>query len=463
MSKVTVTKLIKFLAAVGVGLVIAIAPQPTETLTIEGLRFLGAFVSMILLMTLKVFPDPICVLMALTAMFAFKVAGFSTVFSGFSSSTVWMVVALVGFATGIINSGFMKRLAFTIMKLFKPTYNGQILAIMVAGGVLSPCIPNMPAKVAIMAPFTAQVADALGVEKKSKGAAGLFSAMFVPSNILGLCFLTGATMVYMLMAMMPGESFTWLSWAGATIVWGIVVFIGFYFFNLKYYKTNTADLPEGFVQKKLDEMGPMTGNEKFSAVLLVLGIIAWMTTSITGIDSFVIAMILWVLMVAKGLFTPQEITSKIPWVVIIMMGGITGIAALFSATGISGWLQATLNPILSPIVSNGFMLVIVVTVVTYIMRYAVVSLLASVTILYAVFSPLCVSMGISPFVVIWCAYIASQVWSLSFNNTSYIMAEGMSGGLVEWKNVAASSYFYMIISLVGNLACIPVWKFMGLM
>lgn len=461
MNKESISKLIKFIAAVAIGIVIMVVPQPTDTLTAEGLKFMGIFVSMIFIMIFGILPDAITVLLALAAMLACGVAGFSTIFSGFSSSTVWMVVALVGFATGIINSGLMKRIAFSFMKLFKPTYQGQILAIMVTGGILSPCIPNLPAKVSILAPFAAQTAEALGIEKKSKGAAGLFSAMFYPANIFGLCFMTGATMVYLLQGMMSDIHFTWLVWCGATIVWGIICMVGYYFFNTKYYKVQADELPADFVQKKLDEMGPISSNEKFAAVLLIVGIIAWMTTSIHGVDSFVIAMILWVLMVAKGLFTPAEITTKLPWTVIIMMGAITGIASLFSVTGLGGWLQATIAPLISTLVPNAFMLIIVVSVVTYILRYAVVSLMACLTIMFAIFAPIAATIGVSPFVVIWTAYTATQVWNLSFHNTSYIMAEGMSGGLVEWKNVAASSYFYMIINLLGNLACIPVWKLMG--
>lgn len=461
MKKESVIKLIKFLFAIAVGVLIAVVPEPTETLTAEGLKFMGVFVAMILVMVFGIFPDAITVVGALAAMLVFGVSDFGTIFSGYSGSTVWMVVALVGFATGVINSGLMKRLAYMFMKLFKPNYSGQIRAIMITGGILSPCIPNMPAKVSILAPFSTQIADALGIEHKSKGTAGLFSAMFYPANIFGLCFLTGATMVYMLLGLMPDIEFSWLSWCGATIVWGIVCMVGYYFFNVKYYKVEADELPPNFVQNKLDELGPMTGNEKYAAVLLIAGIIGWMTTSIHGIDSFVIAVVLWLLMVAKGLFSPQEIATKLPWTVILMMGGITGISTLFTVTGLGTWLQTTIGPFLGTLVPNAFMMVLVITVVTYLLRYAVVSMLAVLTIMFAIFAPIAATMGISPFVVIWTTYTACQVWNLSFHNTSYIMAEGMTNGLVEWKNVASSSYFYMVINLLGNLACIPVWMLMG--
>lgn len=460
--KQRMVKMGKFLLAVVIGLLIALAPQPTEAMNADALAFLGIFTSMIFLMIFGLFPDAVTVLLALTMIYACRIADFTTVFSGFASSTVWMVVALVGFATGVVNSGLMKRMAFQIMKLFKPTYNSQILAVMMTGAALSPCIPNMLAKVAILAPFTTQIAKEFGLPKSSRGAAGLFSALLYPSNVFGLCFLTGSTMVYMLMGII-GQNYSWLSWTGATIVWGIVCLIGFYFFNITYYKADVAALPKDFVQKELARLGPMAENEKYAAVVLALGVAAWMTTSLTGLDSFVIAMVLWLLMIIKGLFTIEELSLKIPWTVIIIAGGITGLSTLFSVTGISNWLQMVLGPMLSTFVSGGFMLVLTITITAYMLRYFVVSMIATVTIMFAIFSPICTALGISPFVVVWCAYTAAQVWSLSFNNTTFIMAQGVSDQLANWRSAVPSCYCYMVLNLLGNLCCIPVWHLMGIM
>ncbi|WP_130864268.1 SLC13 family permease [Bacilliculturomica massiliensis] len=460
--KQNVVKLIKFLLAVVVGLLIAFVPPATEAMNAGALAFLGIFTSMIVLMIFGLFPDAITVLLALTMIFACGIADFTTVFSGFASSTVWMVVALVGFATGVVNSGLMKRVAFQIMKLFRPTYNSQILAVMMTGVVLTPCIPNMLAKVAIVAPFTTQIASEFGLPKNSRGAAGLFSALLYPSNVFGLCFLTGSTMVYMLIGII-GQSYSWLSWTGATIVWGVVCLIGFYFFNITYYKADVKELPADLTQKELAKLGPMTENEKYAAAVLALGIAAWMTTSLTGLDSFVIAVALWLLMIIKGLFTIEELSLKIPWTVIIIAGGITGLSTLFSLTGVSSWLQMVLEPVLSTFVTGGFMLVLTVTISTYLLRYFVVSMIATVTIMFAIFSPVCTALSISPFVVVWCAYTAAQVWSLSFNNTTFIMAQGVSDQLANWRSAVPSCYCYMFLNLLGNLCCIPVWHLMGVM
>ena len=462
MNKKTAAAVIKFLVSVTAGVLIAVVPQPAGALTVEGLRFLGILIAMVLLMVFKVFPDPVTVLIALTACIAFGVAEAPTCFSGFTSTTVWMAVGLIGFATGIINSGLMKRIAYKIMGWFKPTYKGQITSIMVAGTILGPCMPNTQAKVAIMAPFSAEMCDILGFENNSKGAAGLFSAMFYSCNHFGFCFLTGSTSAYLMMGLMPGLDFTWLGWAGATIVWGLVCTVGYYFFNTRYYKVETKELPADFTRQKLKEMGPMSGNEKFAAAVLIIGIIAWMTTSITGLDSLVITMVLWLAMTAKGLFKAPEIQTRIPWTVIIMMGGINGVATLFSSTGVSAWMQEVIAPYLSSIVPNVFVLVIVVTVITYILRYAVMSIMATTTIMFSVFAPLCATMGISPFVVVWTAYVAGNLWSTAFNNTNYILAEGMFQNRIGWKQAAPSNYFYMVINLLGNLACIPVWNMLGL-
>lgn len=462
MKKESISKLIKFLISIGVGLTIALIPTASGALTVEALRFLGIVVSMILLMVFKVFPDAVAVIMALVACYTFKVASLSGAFSGFASSPVWMAVTLIGFAAGLSQSGLMTRIAFSIMNLVKPTYKGQILAVMSAGTILGPCMPNTTAKLALMAPLSAQIVNANHYENNGKGAAGLFSATFFPCNCFGLCFLTGATGVYILLGMMPNESFSWLQWTGATIVWGITCLVGFYFFNIKAYKVEQETVSGDYIKNKLAEMGPMSGDEKFSLVLLIAGIVAWMTTSLTGLDNLTISLILWVLMIAKGLFKGTDIQSKISWVVILMMGGMTGISTLFTTTGVNAWLQEVLAPVLGGVVSNLPILIIVISTLVYIMRYVVTSMMACTTIMFAIFAPACEAIGISPFVVIWCAYTAANVWSTSFNNTMYIMSEGLFQGKINWKSIASSNYFFMIINVVANIACIPIWQMMGL-
>lgn len=454
--KKTVMICLKFLIAISVGLCIALIPTPTELLSFSALKFLGIFVAMILIMIFQLVPDAVAVLLGLTMCYCFQVADFATVFSGYASNTVWMVVALVGFATGIVNSGLIKRIAFIIMKLFKLSYRSQVLAIMVTGVVLSPCIPNMQAKVAILAPFTVQIAKEFGLEKNSRGSAGLFSALLYPTNIFGLCFLSGSTMVYMLIGVI-NQSYSWLNWTCATITWGIVCLIGFYFFNIFYYKAEIPDLPEDFILSRLNALGPISKQEIYAAVVLIAGILAWMTTSLTNLDSFVIAVVLWILMILNGQFSVSEISSKIPWALIIVTGGVIGMSTLLSFTGIDKWLQATLAVPLSSVVHNPFTLVLTVTIATYVIRYFVVSMVATVTIMFAIFTPICAALGISPFVVAWCTYTAAQVWTLPFNNTTYLLAQGISSELTDWKPTLPSCYCYMVLNLIGNLCCIPVW------
>ena len=103
------------------------------------------------------------------------------------------------------------------------------------------------------------------------------------------------------------------------------------------------------------------------------------------------------------------------------------------------------------------MLVLIITVVTYVIRYFVVSMIATVTLMFAIFAPVCTALGVSPFIVVWCAYTAAQVWSLPFNNTTFLLAQGVAGELCDWKNSIPSCYCYMALNLLGNLCCIPVW------
>lgn len=65
------------------------------------------------------------------------------------------------------------------MKLFPASFKGQTAGLVVAGNLIGPLIPSVTAKCAIAAPFALGVSNQMGYEKDSKGAAGLFGAMFI--------------------------------------------------------------------------------------------------------------------------------------------------------------------------------------------------------------------------------------------------------------------------------------------
>ncbi|MEG2517989.1 MAG: anion permease, partial [Raoultibacter sp.] len=90
--------------AVVVGIVIANLPVP-EGLEKIAMTYLGIFIGMLVLLVTNPIPTWTSCLGALSLMVVFKVGTIPEVFSAFSGSIVWLMIAVFAFSAAVINSG----------------------------------------------------------------------------------------------------------------------------------------------------------------------------------------------------------------------------------------------------------------------------------------------------------------------------------------------------------------------
>lgn len=463
-----VLRLVKIIAPVIIGIIIAMIAPPGE-LTLESMRFAGIFICLILWMVFDVFPDFVITLVGLSVMVLLKVCAFGDAFSPFAGSSVWLVIGAFGLSAGVAKSGLLKRLSFMILKLFPESFQGQVLALFTTSLIISPLIPSLNAKAAILAPFSSQISKSLGYEKGSKGAKGLFGAMVIGTTVLGMAFYSGAVPVFTLLGMMPDElkaGFSWMKWFAGTWLWLVVMIVLCFIAIMVLYrpageKGKKAE-GQGLAKQQLEALGPMSKHEKISAVLLVLGLLGWMTTKITGIDATLVAMIVLLLLFITGVLEAPDFKNKIAWSSVVFIGCIYSLASLISKMGWSSYLAKVLAPVLSPIVSNIWILIPVLCIVVYIMRIVVISQTAAITIVYAIFGGICMEYGIHPWPILFTGYVATLVWHYAANNVTYATALAATNDeMVSFGDTFQMNVVYMVVNLIACTASIPVWMLLG--
>lgn len=460
-----ITTLIKAVVSIAIGVIIALLP-PFEGLEISSMRYMGILTSMILLMVFRVLPEYVLGFSALGACAVFGVADFKVVFGTFSQDTIWLTFLFIAFATGLAKSGLLTRVAYLVLAPFPQTFQGQVLAIMASSVVVTPLIPNPQAKLSLLGPIVGSIAKENGFEKNSKGSAGLFTAMFIPTNNLTVAFLSGTAMVLMLIGFLPENlrgGFTWISWLGFTIIWYITHLILTYVFIVKYYKPdNELTLPSGYAKSKLKELGPLTQMERTALIIMVATIFMWTTESLHGISVFTISIISFIALSSSSLLKPVDMQMKYPWPLFLTLGTLMAISSLLNTVGINNWLSPILGKVVGPYIGNVYILIIAVCLSVYLLRYAIISVLAVTIIVYAVFGPIAISMGVHPIIVLFIGYVSAAVYNLSFHNVSFIMVKATLGwDMIDHKSAIHGSYAFMVIQIIACLVSVPFWKWAG--
>jgi di/tricarboxylate transporter len=88
-------------------------------------------------------------------------------------------------------TGLGKRIAFVIIRLFKPSYLSLTFALVLIGLVLSVMTPSITVRVAIVIPIAVQLCELCKIEKGSKGNSLIILTAFAMALIPGSAWVTG--------------------------------------------------------------------------------------------------------------------------------------------------------------------------------------------------------------------------------------------------------------------------------
>lgn len=192
-------------------------------------------------------------------------------------------------------------------------------------------------------------------------------------------------------------------------------------------------------------------------------IVVWSTKSIHGLDTTLFGLLVICLMFYLDLFSTMDLITKVPWSMMVQIGGLLALSGCITALGWSTYLAGVLAPYLGGLVANPFIFVVFLILSTYLVRFVIIDQLACTVIYVAIFGSLCAAAGISEFVLVFCVFMAGMVWNTSYQNPLINVTVQIAGGkYVPFSEMRKSSWAFMIIFLIACLVSVPVWSAFGL-
>ena len=464
MSKNTKRTLLGFVLAIAALVLIAYLPAETEQMSRAAWQYLGCFVFMLVLIISRAVPDWAAVLCTMAVLVALKVATVAEVTSNFASSTVWLCIGVFIMSIGINNIGFMKRLALWVLTRFPGTYAGQVTAMLLSGVIMSPIIPSSTAKTSMMAPFVNQVCEASGAERNSKQSLGLWFANFMGTNQLGMAFVSGSVYVALMLGFV-GESVSWGQWFVRACVWYVVCIILVYVFCLIFCKPTETQKAANveFIKESYKALGKISTKEKQGIIIVLAALVLWLTQSTHKIDAGMIAILADVAFIACGLITPPEVGAKGMWTITIFVGGVLSVAGLMASLGVSTWLAGILGPILAPIMSSPWIFIPALCIITYLLRFVIVSQSCCMAVMIAIFGSLLEAHGINIFVLVFTSWVSGTCWNVAYQNPASAGLIKMCDPSLDFATASKGSYAYCIINLIAMTCSVPLWMALGLL
>ena len=391
---------------------------------------------------------------------------FTMAFSSYASATVWLVIGAFCLAATVTKTGLFHRITLGMIRVFSPNFAGQTLALLVVGTLCAPLIPSDAAKAVLGATLAQEMADAMLYPARSGERCGLFMAAFIGFCISSPAFMSGSVFTYSLYgALSPASqaSISWLSWLAAMLPWLLIILTASYLLIIL-----TASPPKGsvritreYAQEEYAKLGPMRGEEKKALLLLVGAVLLWVLQDVVHIDAAVTAMAAALLCFAWRLLGEKEISTAVPWALVLHIGGVINLGTILPAVGLDRWIRELVLPLFRNM-STPVEAIVATFVLVLAIRVVMVSQNAVVVMMVALLSPVMAAAGVSEWGIGLVILATGTCWLLPFQNTVFISAMACMEETLTHRQTMKYAVFYELCSLLAFLVSIPYWRWLGI-
>ncbi len=285
----------------------------------------------------------LCMLPILTG-----VMDFGTFAVNVGSSAFLMVMAMMIFATGVVNTNLGKRITFIFLKGMGKSPVGLVFAFAITATVMSALIVTIPVML-ILLPIAVGILKELGEKPgESPLGAALMIIITLCSSIGGAALICGSGFnpqgIAILETLSNGQyTISFAQWAAVGIPIAVIATPLCAWLVCKLLKVNnkaSKELAPSYIDAQLNELGPMAASEWRFLLTLVLLIIGFLTTGYTGLKTPVVCLLgcIAVCLPGWGVVNAKQAITEMPWDPIFMCIGMQIIAVFSTSTDLATWL-----------------------------------------------------------------------------------------------------------------------------
>lgn len=258
-----------------------------------------------------------------------------TVFAGFQSAALWLIISGLVMGVAVNRTGLGKRLARRMVQLFGARYGGLIAGAIAMGLALSFVMPSSMGRVVLLMPIALAMADGLGFAKGSNGHTGLVVATALGAFVPPFGLLT-ANVPNLVMIGASEEAFgytplygTWFALHFPLLGLGKAVAIAVIILAL--FPDRATATPAA-----LGEPEPMTAAERRLLVILIFALGGWATDFLHHVSPAWIGLVAAIacLMPRIGALEQADF-GKINVSSIFYVAGILGLGAVMAESGVA--------------------------------------------------------------------------------------------------------------------------------
>lgn len=343
-------------------------------LSISQSYYLMSFGACLVLMTFNLVPHYAAVLGAVLTCLSLDVVPVDIGLSGFASGGFLMALSVFGLGSVLSRSGLATRLIALILRYCPHTRGWQNLAILLAGVLLTICVPSPQTRVALLAPLVKHATGEFGYPEHGREATQMMASMFVGCSIFSPIFLTGQTLNVILYEMLPQQisnQVQWGEWLRVSAAWGVLCVLGYVLVTSWWFRHGRQPLvPTSRPRAQLEPAGPMTSAEWVALFGVILFVVATTSYSFHKINLFWIGFGVFCVFLVVEALTDAHIQRDVAWDVMLLIGFFISLENIFVYLGIGGMITAALSGVTDALNGNVYLFAACIAAIVLPMRLA---------------------------------------------------------------------------------------------
>jgi divalent anion:Na+ symporter, DASS family len=404
-----------------VGVVLWFVPPPTGV-DAPAWHMFAIFVATIVGVIARPLPMGAVTIVGLVATVVTGVLEPAEALSGFSNTTIWLIVVAFFISRGVIKTGLGARLALFFVSRLGRSPLGLAYGLAATDLVLAPATPSNTARAGgIIQPIVRSIASSYGSEPgptSRRIGSYLTSTAFHVNAVTSAMFLT-AMAGNPLAAQLAGDQgvdLSWGTWALAAIVPGLVALVVVPLVVRAVDPPEVRRTPEAAERARtaLRELGPLSAGEKVMTGTIVGLLLLWtLGDALLDLSATTTALIGLVVLLLTGVLTWDDVKSETQaWDTLVWFAVLVMMATQLNALGLIPWLSGEMAALVGDLGwQQAFVLL---TLVYFATHYLFASNTAHISAMYAAFLATAIMAGAPPvFAALVLGFISSLFASLT--------------------------------------------------
>jgi len=461
----------RLLICIMIGALFFVLPVPAG-LSAAGWHVFGIFLATIVGLIIKPVPMGAAALIAVIFLVLSRSVTITDALSGFSNTTIWLIVMAFFISRGIIKTGLGERIAYLFVKKFGRKTINLAYALAFSDLLIAPAMPSNTARAGgILSPIVRSLSTAFDSNPKDgterKIGAYLTTTVFQCDMVTSAMFLTAMAANPLTVSIAKdvlGVNITWESWFLAALLPGVLSLI---LIPIIIYRIDPPEIKEtprasGFAQKKLNDMGLLSKNEKYMIAVFILLVLLWIFGGQFGIDETLTAFIGLVILLLTGVLNWEDVKNeKGAWDTLIWFSVLVMMAQQLNATGMIPWFSTMISSAVSGM--NWIAALCILAIIYFYSHYLFASGTAHVSAKYSAFINVIASAGApSMMAALLLAYFSNLFGCLThygMGPAPVFFGSGYVSQSKWWQIGFILSIFHILMwGVVGGLW----WKLLGI-